>query len=141
MSWNDGAPIVEPFHSPLLEKELGPMRQKGEPMTLRHDNIARSLQAVTEEIILHLLNRLHDKTKCKNLCMTGGVAMNSVANGKITRQTPFENVYIPAGAADNGASFGAAFYVWNRVLGGRRGFVQNHAYWDANPPMRSVWSR
>ena len=129
MSWNDGAPIVEPFHSPLLEKELGPMRQKGEPMTPRHDNIARSLQAVTEEIILHLLNRLYEKTKCKNLCMTGGVAMNSVANGKITRQTPFENVYIPAGAADNGTSFGAAFYVWNRVLGGTRGFVQNHAYW------------
>jgi carbamoyltransferase len=129
MSWNEGAPIVEPFHSPLLEKQLGPMRQKGEPMTPRHDNIARSLQAVTEEIILHLLNRLYDKTKCKNLCMTGGVAMNSVANGKITRQTPFENVYIPAGAADNGTSFGAAFYVWNRLLGGPRGFIQNHAYW------------
>jgi carbamoyltransferase len=129
MSWNDGAPIVEPFHSPLLEKQLGPMRKKGEPMTPRHDNIARSLQAVTEEIILHLLNRLYNKTKCKNLCMTGGVAMNSVANGKITRQTPFENVYIPAGAADNGTSFGAAFYVWNRVLGGPRGFIQNHAYW------------
>jgi carbamoyltransferase len=129
MSWNEGAPIVEPFHSPLLEKQLGPMRQKGEPMTPRHDNIARSLQAVTEEIILHLLNRLYDKTKCKNLCMTGGVAMNSVANGKVTRQTPFENVYIPAGAADNGTSFGAAFYVWNRVLGGPRGFIQNHAYW------------
>lgn len=129
MSWNDGAPIIEPFHSPLLEKELGPMRQKGEPMTPRHDNIARSLQAVTEEIILHLLNRLYDKTKCKNLCMTGGVAMNSVANGKITRQTPFEKVYIPAGAADNGTSFGAAFYVWNRVLGKPRGFVQDHAYW------------
>lgn len=129
MSWNEGAPIVEPFHSPLLEKQLGPMRQKGELMTPRHDNIARSLQAVTEEIILHLLNRLYDKTKCKNLCMTGGVAMNSVANGKITRQTPFENVYIPAGAADNGTSFGAAFYVWNRVLGGPRGFIQNHAYW------------
>lgn len=55
--------------------------------------------------------------------------MNSVANGKITRETPFQNVYIPAGAADNGTSFGAAFYVWNRLLGGKRGFVQDHAYW------------
>ena len=61
--------------------------------------------------------------------MTGGVAMNSVANGKITTYTPFKNVYIPAGAADNGTSFGAAFYVWNRVLGQPRGFVQDHAYW------------
>jgi carbamoyltransferase len=129
MSWNDGAPVVEPFHNDRLEKELGPMRRKGEEMTRRHDNIAKSLQVVTEEIILHLLNRLHVKAKCPNLCMTGGVAMNSVANGKITRETPFENVYIPAGAADNGTSFGAAFYVWNRLLGSPRGFVQDHAYW------------
>ncbi len=129
MSWNGGAPMVEPFHSALLEKQLGPMRGKGEAMTARHDNLAKSLQVVTEEIILHLLNRLHERTKCPNLCMTGGVAMNSVANGKITRGTPFEKVYIPAGAADNGTSFGAAFYVWNKVLGGKRGFVQDHAYW------------
>jgi len=61
--------------------------------------------------------------------MTGGVAMNSVANGKITRETPFEEVYIPAGAADNGTSFGSAFHVWNRILGGSRSFVQDHAYW------------
>ncbi|TWU47519.1 Decarbamoylnovobiocin carbamoyltransferase [Rubripirellula tenax] len=129
MKWNDGAPIVEPFHSPKLIEELGPMRAKDEPMTPRHDNIAKSLQVVTEEIILHMLNRLHEKTKSDNLCMTGGVAMNSVANGKITAQTPFKNVYIPAGAADNGTSFGAAFYVWNKVLGKPRRFVQDHAYW------------
>lgn len=128
MSWNDGAPIIEPFFSELLEKELGTRRDPSEPMTPRHDNIAKSLQVVTEEIIMHMLQRLHDKTKCENLCMTGGVAMNSVANGKITRETPFENVYVPAGAADNGTSFGAAFYVWNRVLGMPRGFVQDHAY-------------
>jgi carbamoyltransferase len=62
------------------------MRKTGEAMTPRHDNIAKSMQVVTEEIILHLLNRLHDKTKCPNLCMSGGVAMNSVANGKITTE-------------------------------------------------------
>lgn len=129
MSWNDGAPIVEPFHSARLEQALGPMRRKDDEMTPRHDNIARSLQVVTEEILLHLLRRLHGKCRSSNVCLTGGVAMNSVANGKITRETPFENVYIPAGAADNGTSFGAAFYVWNRLLGGGRGFVQDHAYW------------
>ena len=129
MSWNDGAPQVEPFHSKLLEKELGSMRKAGEPMSPRHENLAKSMQVVVEEIILHLLTRLHTRTRCRNLCLTGGVAMNSVANGRITRDTPFEKVYIPAGAADNGTSFGAAFYVWNRVLGGPRGFVQNHAYW------------
>lgn len=129
MKWNDGAPIVEPFHSQKLIDELGPMRTKEQEMTPRHDNIAKSLQVVTEEIILHMLNRLHEKTKSDNLCMTGGVAMNSVANGKITSQTPFKNVYIPAGAADNGTSFGAAFYVWNHLLGKPRQFVQDHAYW------------
>jgi carbamoyltransferase len=129
MKWNDGAPIVEPFHSPKLIELLGPIRSKDEPMATKHDNIAKSLQVVTEEIILHMLNRLHAKTKSDNLCMTGGVAMNSVANGKITRETPFKNVYIPAGAADNGTSFGAAFYVWSNILGKPRNFVQNHAYW------------
>ncbi|MCA9083440.1 MAG: hypothetical protein KDA81_05270, partial [Planctomycetaceae bacterium] len=129
MQWNNGAPIVEPFYSERLVKELGPARRKDEPTTQRHDNIAKSLQVVTEEIIFHLLNRLHEKTGSKNLCMTGGVAMNSVANGKITTETPFEKVYVPAGAADNGTAFGAAFYVWNRVLGQPRTFVQDHAYW------------
>jgi carbamoyltransferase len=132
MSWNEGAPIVEPFFSGRLEQELGARRTKEQPVTKRHENLARSLQVVTEEIILHLLNRLHAKTKTPYLCMTGGVAMNSVANGKITRETPFENVYIPAGAADNGTSFGAAFYIWNRVLGKPRGFVQDHAYWGCS---------
>jgi carbamoyltransferase len=129
MNWNDGAPVVHPFHSERLEKELGPMRKQGEEMSSRHDNIAKSMQVVTEEIILHLLNQLHNKVRIPNICMTGGVAMNSVANGKITRETAFENVYIPAGAADNGTSFGAAYYVWNRILGGNRSFVQDHAYW------------
>ncbi len=129
MSWNDGAPVIEPFYSQRLIDELGPVRDRTAPMTQRHDNIAKSLQVVTEEIIMHLLNRLHAKTKCDNVCMTGGVAMNSVANGKITSQTPFRNVYIPAGAADNGTSFGAAFYVWNHVLKQPRTFVQDHAYW------------
>ncbi len=129
MAWNGGAPVIEPFFSDRLEKELGTRRSPGEPLTKRHENMARSLQAVTEEIIIHLLTRLHAKTQSRNLCMTGGVAMNSVANGKITRETPFEEVYIPAGAADNGTSFGGAFYVWNRILGKGRGFVQDHAYW------------
>ncbi len=129
MAWNGGAPVVAPFHSARLERELGPMRKPEEQVTRRHENIARSLQVVTEEIILHLLDRLHAKTKSSNVCLTGGVAMNSVANGKVTSRTPFENVYVPAGAADNGTSFGAAFHVWHRSLGQPRAFIQDHAYW------------
>ena len=129
MIWNDGAPVVRPFHSPLMERQLGPARRATEECSRRHENIAKSLQVVTEEIILHLLERLHAKTRCSNVCLTGGVAMNSVANGKVTTKTPFEQVYVPAGAADNGTSFGAAFYIWNRLLGNPRAFVQDHAYW------------
>jgi carbamoyltransferase len=132
MTWNEGAATVAPFHSARLERELGPMRNRDEPVTARHENIAKSLQVVTEEIILHLLDRLYAKTKCPNVCLTGGVAMNSVANGKVTRQTPFQKVYVPAGAADNGTSFGAAFHVWNRTLAQPRLFVQDHAYWGSS---------
>lgn len=129
MAWNDGAPVIEPFFSQKLIDELGPARTKEEPIGSRHDNIAKSLQVVTEEIIMHLLRRLHAKAPSENVCLTGGVAMNSVANGKITSQTPFKNVYIPAGAADNGTCFGAAFHVWHNQLGHPRKFVQDHAYW------------
>lgn len=131
MSWNEGAPRIDPFHSHKLERELGPMRKPNDELTRRHENIAKSLQVVTEEIICHLLAQLYLKTKSPNICLTGGVAMNSVANGKVTRQTPFKNVYIPAGAADNGTSFGAAYYVWHRHLGQPRSFVQDHAYWGS----------
>ncbi|HEY6169994.1 MAG TPA: carbamoyltransferase C-terminal domain-containing protein, partial [Verrucomicrobiae bacterium] len=131
MVWNDGAPVVAPFHSERLVREMGPVRDKNEPVTRKHENLAKSLQVVTEEIIMHLLRKLHVRTECLDVCLTGGVAMNSVANGKVTRETPFQNVYVPAGAADNGTSFGAAYYVWNRLLGKPRGFVQDHAYWGS----------
>jgi carbamoyltransferase len=129
MTWNDGAPVVAPYHSLRLERELGPMRKPKEEVTRRHENIAKSLQVVTEEIIVHLLRRLHAKTNSPNVCLTGGCAMNSVACGKVTRETLFQKVYIPAGAADNGTSFGAAFHVWHRTLGQPRSFVQDHGYW------------
>ncbi|OAI57210.1 carbamoyltransferase [Planctomyces sp. SCGC AG-212-M04] len=129
MNWQGGAPVIQPFYSEKLVSELGPARDPKGEMTRRHENIAHSLQVVTEEIIVHLLQSLARKTRSENVCMTGGCAMNSVANGKITARTPFKNVYVPAGAADNGTSFGAAFYVWNHVLKKSRTFVQDHAYW------------
>ena len=129
MNWENGAPKVEPFHSPELEKLLGPMRQPKSELTEKHQNIAASLQAVTEEIIFHLLNELYEKSPSNNLCLAGGVAMNSVANGKITQNTPFQNIYIPVGAADNGTCYGAAFFVWHQILKQPRKFILQHAYW------------
>lgn len=132
MSWEQGSPHVDPFYSPLLEERLGPARKHDEPLTATHENIAASLQRVTEEIIFHLLNRLHSHHPQDNVVLVGGCAMNSVANGKVTRQTPYKNVYVPVGAADNGGSIGAAFHVWNRALGKPRGFQLRHGYWGAD---------
>ncbi len=131
MSWDGGNPKVEPFHSKLLEDRLGPARRPQEDVTRRHENLAASLQKVTEEIIFHLLNRLHAASPSDNVVLVGGCAMNSVANGKVTRETPFCEVYIPVGAADNGTAIGAAFHVWHQRLGRPRSFRLEHAFWGS----------
>jgi len=129
IAWDGGAPSSEPFHGPLLEQELGPMVHESGVIGAREENIAASLQRVTEEILFRLLTALYERYPSPNLCLAGGVAMNSVANGKIPKMTPFKNLFIPAGAADNGTSFGAAFYVWNQLLRQPRRFVLKHAFW------------
>ena len=129
MGWDGGSPVVDPFYSERLVAELGPVREPRAELTETHQDLAASLQVVTEEVIMHLLKILHRKHPSDNLVMVGGVAMNSVANGKITSRTPFKNVYIPPGAADNGGSFGSAYYVWHRVLGQTERFHVNHALW------------
>ncbi|WP_414623451.1 carbamoyltransferase [Calothrix sp. CCY 0018] len=129
MKWDKGAPIVEPFHSQELEKFLGEMRKPGTEITSKHKNIAASLQAVTEEIIFHLLNRLYKRFPSENLCLAGGVAMNSVVNGKISQNTPFKNIYVPPGGADAGTAIGAAFYVEQQILKQPRRFVLDSAAW------------
>ena len=131
MNWENGSPQVLPFHSQELEKLLGSPRQPKSEITQKHKNIAASLQAVSEEIIYHLINKLYDRYPSENLCLAGGVAMNSVANGKISQHTPFKNIYIPVGAADNGTCFGAAFFVWNQLLKQPRNFVLDRGYWGA----------
>lgn len=129
MSWDDGAPTVEPFHSDKLEQVLGPPRRPDQPLEQHHEDVAASLQRVTEEIVLHVVQALHRRTGKSRLCMAGGVAMNSVANGKILSETGFEQLYVPIGAADNGTAFGAALDLWCRQLGQPRQFVLDHAYW------------
>ena len=133
LGWDGGAPVVAPFFSRKLEDLLGSIREPQTKLTEHHQDIAASLQMVTEEIILHLLNVLHRRHPSDNVVVVGGVAMNSVANGKITQHTPFKQAFIPAGAADNGGSFGSAFYVWHRVLGRPRSFELTHGYWGPEP--------
>lgn len=129
MTWDGGAPHTDPFHSPKLVRALGPERAPGDPLDERHADIAASLQLVTEEILFHLARRLHALTRSPRLVLVGGVAMNSVATGKLLQATPFERLHVPVGAADNGTSFGAAFHVVHRQLERPRRFVLEHAYW------------
>jgi carbamoyltransferase len=92
-------------------------------------DIAASIQAVTEDILLKMAHSAHQQTGSKKLCMAGGVALNSVANGKILKETPFEEIYIQPSAGDGGGAIGAALYAYHHVLGKPRQFVMEHAYW------------
>ena len=112
--WNDGAPHVGPLYSSALVDLLGPPRLAGEQIDQRWRDIARSVQEAFEEALFRLLTRLHDRYKLDDLALAGGCAMNSVANGKITRRTPFRRVYVPAAAGDAGGAVGAAILLSRR---------------------------
>ncbi len=92
-------------------------------------DIAASIQKVTEEILLKLINSLHKETGLKKLCLAGGVALNSVANGRIMRETPFEEIFIQPAAGDGGGALGAAMHVYHGLIGKPRNFILEHAFW------------
>jgi carbamoyltransferase len=92
-------------------------------------DVAASIQQVTEETLLKMANHAHQRTGLKKLCMAGGVTLNSVANGRILRETPFEDVWIQPAAGDSGGALGAALYAYHVLLGQPRKFVMEHAYW------------
>jgi carbamoyltransferase len=138
MEWESGSPTMAPLYTRELEAMLGPRRQTAEPLAARHENLARSLQDVYEECAFHVLNALWSRTKNARLCLAGGCAMNSVANGKVRENTPFREVYIQPAAADSGTALGGAYQVWNQILKQTRGFVMSHAYWGTEYPHADV---
>ena len=113
---DDHIPFVGTLYTPYLEEKFGKAREKGAELTQYHKDIAASVQRFTEELIFHIVNHLQKRTGLKNLCIAGGVAQNSVANGKILKNSKFENLYIPSAGHDAGISMGAAYYVYNQVL-------------------------
>jgi carbamoyltransferase len=92
-------------------------------------DVAASIQAVTEDILLRMARYLHDRTGLRRLCLAGGVALNSVANFRILAETPFEELYIQPAAGDAGGALGAALYTYHVLLGQPRRFVLEHAAW------------
>lgn len=113
---DDHIPVVATLFTDAFEAKFGPARKKGEELTQFHKDYAASVQRFTEQLIFHILTHLQKRTGLKNVCIAGGVAQNSVANGKITRNTPFTDVYIPSAGHDAGISMGAALYVHNQTL-------------------------
>ena len=103
--------------SPKMDRLFdGPPRKAESELTQREMDIAASIQAVTEEIILRIANYAHELTGAKNLTMAGGVALNCVANGRILREGPFEEVWIQPAAGDAGGALGAALFTWHELL-------------------------
>lgn len=92
-------------------------------------DVAASIQVVLEEVLLKMARHVHAQTGLSKLCLAGGVALNSVANGRILRETPFEEIYVQPAAGDAGGALGAALYLWHVGLQHRRQFVMDHAFW------------
>lgn len=127
--WDDGAPVVGRLFSDALEGLLGPARHPAQPLDDRFRDIACSTQAMYEEAFFHMLERLHARYGLSRLTLAGGCAMNSVANGKVRRRSPFRQVYVQAAAGDAGGAIGAALIAAGRLGRLDRSEPMTHAYW------------
>lgn len=109
-------------------REFGEPRKKNGKMEERHMDIASSLQKITEEVVVRMAKNLQRETGMQNLVLAGGVAMNSVANGKILRYTKLKRLFVQHASSDSGGALGVAFYIYNQVLNNKRNYVMEHAY-------------
>jgi carbamoyltransferase len=98
-------------------------------VTQREMDLARSIQAITEEVMLKMVQHVHQETNLKRLCMAGGVALNCVANGRIIREGPFADIWIQPAAGDAGGALGIALAIWHRYLGNPRVSPEKAATW------------
>ena len=109
--------------------KLGAPRQRGEELTQRDKDIARSCQVRFEDVALHCFKKLHDLVPGNQIAYAGGCALNGVMNARLLRDTPFEHAYMQPASADDGLCVGAALWTWHNVAGGRERFHMDHAYW------------
>ena len=112
----------------MCELLCGPIRKPGSEITKRHKDIAAALQMIYEEALFKILNHAQKETRCDNLVLAGGCALNSVANGKIIKNTDFKDIWILPDPGDGGTSIGAAAYAYNTIFGNKRNFVLENAY-------------
>src|SRR5437016_3595222 len=127
-SWNNCAPEVGTLYTDRLIELLGPARKPTEPLEQKHKDIARSIQAMYEEAFFALLHTLYARHPLPNLALSGGCAMNSVANGKVYLRTPFKKMYLPAAAGDAGGAIGGATYVLSLIANSKTRLHLDSAY-------------
>lgn len=128
MTWDQGSPIIGRIFSDEFARTFGPARERGAALTEREQDIAASLQLRLEEVGFHVLNHLHAETGLTDLGLSGGVAYNSVMNGKILLNTPFRRVYVQPAAGDSGTALGVCYEIHNGILKQSRGEVMLGAY-------------
>lgn len=128
MSWDDGSPRIGRIYSSAFERAFGPARVSAEQLTDRERDIAASLQLRLEEVAFHILNHLHLKTGLTDLGLAGGVAYNSVMNGKILLNTAFRRVFVQPAAGDSGTAIGVCYDIYNRLLKNKRSEILEVAY-------------
>ena len=129
MTWNSGEPMVPDVYSGRLIELLGPARRADEPVSKPHEDLAASVQRVFEEAAFHVLRGAHARVPERSLCLAGGCAMNSVANGKIRQNTPFTDVFVQPAAGDNGTALGAALDAWHAAGARSPSPRMVHPYW------------
>lgn len=116
MDWENGEPKIDLLFTKQWEVLFWSARNMRDDIKQFHIDLATSVQRFTEQMIFYILTKLQRKTGLVNLCITGGVAQNSVANGKILSHTPFEKLYVPSAGHDAGTSIGSALYLYNHIL-------------------------
>jgi len=108
----------------------GPPRDAEAPLTQREMDLARSVQDITEEVMLKMARFAYRETKARDLCLAGGVALNCVGNGRLLREGPFENVWIQPAAGDAGGAVGVALGIWHRHLDRPRVSAEQSGEWE-----------
>lgn len=125
------------WFSRRFSDRFGPPRRPESELTELHQNLAYAVQDVIEEAALHLASRLRQRTGSRNLCLGGGVALNSVMNARLLREAGFEHVFVQPAASDAGNALGAALWLWHQRLGNPREEVMEHAFWGPEFSLRA----
>src|SRR6185436_1750644 len=108
----------------------GPRRDPEAPVTQREMDLARSVQEITEEVMLRMARTAHRETGSRKICLAGGVALNCVGNGRLLREGPFEELFIQPAAGDAGGALGVAYALWHRYLGKPRTSAEASGAWQ-----------